>query len=273
MGKIRHYIPAHIAASANPLDIVLIGAGGTGSQIITGLARMNYGLKKLGHTGINLYVFDGDAVSEANVGRQIFSPSDIGRNKAEVLVTRVNTFFGLKWQAHPQFVEHIPSIKLYAGPDIVITAIDSAEGRVKIHERLKYSNVSYHLDIGNRTRSGQIVLGTVPEKGFDQPDDEAVYKLPTVIDLYPDMGEGEKDRGPSCSVEQALSRQDLFINQWVSTCALELLWKCFRRGFITDHGAFVDLDTMTVRPLPVDPEMWRRMGWKYRKKRKRKKAA
>jgi hypothetical protein len=30
---------------------------------------------------------------------------------------------------------------------------------------------------------------------------------------------------------------------------------------------------MNVRPLPVDPEMWRRMGWKYRKKRKKKKAA
>jgi hypothetical protein len=94
-----------------------------------------------------------------------------------------------------------------------------------------------------------------------------------VIDLYPDMGEGKKDQGPSCSVGQALSRQDLFINQWVATCALELLWKCFRRGFITNHGAFVDLDTMNVRPLPVDPEMWRRMGWKYRKKRKKKKAA
>jgi len=50
--KIKHFIPPGISAPANPVQVILIGAGGTGGQVITGLARMHYALRKLGHPGL-----------------------------------------------------------------------------------------------------------------------------------------------------------------------------------------------------------------------------
>ncbi|OPY01552.1 MAG: hypothetical protein A4E61_01607 [Syntrophorhabdus sp. PtaB.Bin184] len=95
--------------------------------------------------------------------------------------------------------------------------------------------------------------------------------LPHVLDLYEGIMEDEARKlyqGPSCSLQEALTRQDLFVNQWVATCALEIMWTMFRRGQIMVHGAFVNLSTMTVRPLPVNPAVWESMGWKPRKPRK-----
>lgn len=74
-------------------------------------------------------------------------------------------------------------------------------------------------------------------------------------------------------MEEALQRQDLLINQWVATAGLEIIWKCFRRGCITESGAFISLNSLSVRALPIDPEVWSRMGWEYEMKRKKKKAA
>ena len=34
--------------------------------------------------------YDPDIVTEANIGRQLFGPSDLGQNKAQCLVTRIN---------------------------------------------------------------------------------------------------------------------------------------------------------------------------------------
>ncbi len=273
--KIKHFIPSSITAPPYPVQIVLIGAGGTGSQVLTGLARMHYALRKLGHSGFILHVIDGDRVSEANIGRQIFSPSDIGRNKAEVLVTRVNTFFGLSWIAYPVMMSKEMKIDRngYGYPPIIITAVDTANGRIEISGWLRKTDMLYWLDFGNKTSSGQVILGTLPGYGIKQPYKHAVDRMPTVLDLYPDMGNiNEKDQGPSCSFEEALQRQDLFINQWVATAGLELLWKFFRRGYITESGAFISLNPLTIRSLPIDPEVWSRMGWAY-KVRKRKKAA
>ncbi len=273
--KIKHFISFSVSAPAYPVQIVLIGAGGTGSQVITGLARMHYALRKLGHPGFILHVIDGDKVSEANIGRQIFSPSDIGKNKAEVLVTRVNTFFGLAWIAYPMMLKTDMKIERngHGYPLIILTAVDTAGGRIAISNWIRKTDLLYWLDFGNKTSSGQVILGTLPGHGIKQPYKHAVNRLPTVLDLYPDMESiPEKDQGPSCSMEEALQRQDLFINQWVSTADLELLWKCFRRGYITESGAFINLNPLTIRALPIDPDIWSRMGWEYKKKT-RKKAA
>jgi PRTRC genetic system ThiF family protein len=273
--KIRHIIPSYITASSSPVQIILIGAGGIGSQVLTGLARMHFALRKLGHPGFILHVIDGDKVSEANIGRQIFSPSDIGRNKAEVLVTRVNTFFGMSWIAYPMMASREMKIDRNGNgyPPIIITAIDSAQGRIEIGNWFRKSDMLYWLDFGNKASSGQVILGTLPGHGIKQPYKHTVDRLPTVLDLYPDMENlTEKDQGPSCSLEEALQRQDLLINQWVATAGLELLWKCFRRGYITESGAFINLNPLTIRALPIDPEIWNRMGWEFKKKT-RKKAA
>lgn len=94
-----HYIDNYLINPQHPVTVNLIGAGGTGSQVLTCLARLDTALRGLGHPGLFITVYDSDIVTEANIGRQLFSPSDIGLNKAQCLVTRMNNFFGNDWKA------------------------------------------------------------------------------------------------------------------------------------------------------------------------------
>src|ERR1039457_5234490 len=82
-------------------SVVLIGCGGTGSQVLSGLARLHLSLIALGHPGLDVHAYDPDTVSNSNVGRQLFAQSDVGLNKASVLVNRLNMYYGLSWKATP----------------------------------------------------------------------------------------------------------------------------------------------------------------------------
>lgn len=60
-----------------------------------------------------------------------------------------------------------------------------------------------------------------------------------------------EDNTPSCSLAEALEKQDLFINQGVATFALQLLWQFIREGGLNIHGYFINLETGKVTPLPI----------------------
>ncbi|XCP04908.1 PRTRC_ThiF: PRTRC system ThiF family protein [Bacteroides fragilis] len=90
-----HYTDRYLLNPYHPVTVFVIGAGGTGSQVATGLARMSVALQALGHPGLHVTVFDPDTVTEANIGRQLFSGSELGLNKAAALATRINRFFRL----------------------------------------------------------------------------------------------------------------------------------------------------------------------------------
>ena len=101
-GKKIHYTDRYLLNPYHPVTVFVIGAGGTGSQVATGLARISVALQALGHPGLHVTVFDPDTVTEANIGRQLFSGSELGLNKAVALVTRINRFFGFSWEAKGQ---------------------------------------------------------------------------------------------------------------------------------------------------------------------------
>ncbi|MFN3652590.1 MAG: PRTRC system ThiF family protein [Armatimonadota bacterium] len=235
----------------------LVGAGGNGAQMLTGLGRLNHALTTLGHPGgLFVTVYDHDTVSASNVGRQLFSEGDLGRAKATVLVHRLNAFYGLHWKA---ITGRYPESADQTHPDLVITCVDTAAARREIYRHLKARNYhpGYWLDLGNRQTDGQVVLGEQPLNGTGKArhprKPSAPPALPTVVDLFPDILDeriAEDDR-PSCSLAQALESQDLFINDHVSRWALQLLWDLFRKGRLAHHGYFVNLATGRVNPLPV----------------------
>ena len=101
MTPLKHYVHSSIVSSRRPIDIALIGAGGTGSQVLSGLARMNQALKSPRQSrpaGPGVRWRQRESVE---CGAQLFSLSDVGKNKAVVLVTRLNMFFGTNWEAYP----------------------------------------------------------------------------------------------------------------------------------------------------------------------------
>ena len=266
VNNLRHFLPPYLTTPNKEIRCLLVGAGGNGGPMITGLARMNAALNAIGHAGISLDVADCDFVAPENIGRQLFSVADIGRNKAECLVTRVNMFFGLDWRAFPvKFVhEHIKTIKP-SEYKIIIAAVDNVLAREIVHLAAKES-MAYYLDLGNSRDSGQVILGTGTRIAQPKKTVDCITYLPTVLDLYPNMRDAEREsyQGPSCSMAEALKKQDLFINTAVSTFALDLLWKGLKNGYLTHHGAFINLSSYRVNPLPINPEVWRQMGFKIK---------
>ena len=157
MSALKHYVHPSLVAGREPVEVTLIGAGGTGSQLLSGLARMHQALKALGSPGLHVRVFDGDTVSASNVGRQLFSPSDIGKNKAVVLVTRLNLFFGTAWEAYHYCVTK----EMRLPGRMVLSAVDDVKSRSLIGQLASESGAIYWLDTGNTTSTGQVILGTL----------------------------------------------------------------------------------------------------------------
>lgn len=262
-GPFEHRVHPALADGDRPIYVAVVGCGGNGSQMLTGLARLHLALRAFGHPGMSLCAFDGDTVSPANIGRQLFFPGDVGRNKATVLIHRLNSAFGLDWYAEP---EHFGRVKADKRVDIVVSCVDTRQARASIGWMLETSGgvPLYWMDLGNRAADGQVILGC---PSWNRKHRRMWGRLPTVLELFPEIdGAGARkldkaDRAPSCSLAEALGRQELFINQLVCGQALQLLWQLFRHRATTYHGVFVNAATGRVAPLPCDLATWNRFGY------------
>ena len=74
--------------------VLVVGCGGTGSAVVAGLPYLHQSLVARGHPGgLHVTVLDGDTISPTNCVRHPFARSEVGLNKAIVLVNRLNLFY------------------------------------------------------------------------------------------------------------------------------------------------------------------------------------
>ena len=258
-----HFTDNYLVNPQHPVTINLIGAGGTGSQVLTCLARLDVTLRALGHPGLFVTLYDPDVVTETNIGRQLFGASDLGLNKAVCLVSRVNNFFGNVWKAAPRLFPNCSGNVLQDElANITITCTDNVRSRLSVWDVLKYtrkmklydSNLAlYWMDFGNTQTAGQVVLGTVP-KTINQPRSgqfHAVGSLKVITEMTDYSSVREEDSGPSCSLAEALKKQDLFVNSTLAQLGCNILWKMFRHGMTEHCGLYMNLMTMKVNPIRV----------------------
>jgi len=256
----EHALPKSLCRRGQPLHVLIVGAGGNGSAVLLGLPYLHQAMKVWGHAGgIHVMLADGDLVSKTNCIRQPFASADVGLNKAVVLINRVNLFWGLRWQAHPEHFHKDSLRSNLAGPHLIIGCVDTRAARQAILSAVTRGNDStvYWLDLGNNASSGQYVLG----QPLNAANRRSAARLRTVAELYPEIVDAEagEDPLPSCSAAEALERQEPFINQVLATSALAMLARLFHYGTLTHHGAFYNAQTGRMAALPVDPRMWERM--------------
>lgn len=250
-----HYTAPYLLNPQHRISVNVIGVGGTGSQVLTHLARINEGLISLNHPGLHVTAFDNDIVTEANIGRQAFSPVDLGVNKAVCLTSRINRYFGNDWNA-------VPSIYNGAPANITISCVDTAAGRIEISKLLKvksekgihpYEQKYYWLDFGNSRDTGQVILGTIGT--IKQPKSEQyqpIGLLKDVVKYFPQLKRiKEADQGPSCSLAEAINKQDLFINSTLSNLGCNLIWKLFTNGRTEYQGVFLNVNNLSTNPIKV----------------------
>jgi hypothetical protein len=61
----------------------------------------------------------------------------------------------------------------------------------------------------------------------------------------------QSDNTPSCSLAEALTKQDLFINLALVNCGASLLWQLFRERILFNRGFFLNLQDFRTQPLKV----------------------
>jgi len=254
-----HFAPNYFYDPTHPITIALIGVGGTGSLMLARLARIDYALRQTGHPGIHVIAHDSDKVEANNVGRQLYTPYDIGEYKVVNAVNKVNVAFGLQWQG-------IPTDALPNGEDIraniIITCVDNAKFRVQLAKSLQnpykgaeYDTMFYWLDMGNSRNTGQFVLGTLfdEERNTEREDFEMADKLKNIIDFFPDLDAYDTPRlqGRGCAYSDKLNEQSLFINDVLVTHASDCLFRLLYHKQIQKHGAFVNLEAGRVNSISV----------------------
>ncbi len=244
-----HLSPSWLLNSQFRTSVTVVGCGGTGTHVMYCLAEMHKALIALGHMGLLVRVYDQDTVEHHNVGRQRFGLGDIEENKAMATIARINRMYGTDWMATPERFKPTKENGHKMG-NIVITAVDEGKVRNQVHECFKRAiginrmnavmnyqehglslDTRYWLDLGNDKDYGQAVL--------------AAEDLPTRIDLFGPAPE-VKQKG-SCSTEESLRSQDLFINQTIAVTGVNLLWQLFRKGGLRFNIVYVNIGTGTTR--------------------------
>lgn len=259
-----HFTDTTLLDPTNPITVNLIGAGGTGHRMLTELVRMHIALLAFGKPGLQVNLFDDDIITEANRGRQMFAPAEIGHFKSVILINRINRFNGTNWKAVP---ERFSTKTLHLLPNtgkanIYITCVDTASARFDIAGALRKvcrdsrndrAKPFYWMDLGNSRFTGQLVLSTLDE--IKQPESERfrpVASLPKVTDEFKDLLEEVDDKDePSCSQAEALRKQDLYINTALAVYGAELLWQLLSDGMIEHRGLFLNIKKFKTTPLKI----------------------
>lgn len=221
--------------------IYLVGCGGTGSYLATGLAKIIAGYQ----LPTQLVLIDHDTVEEANLSRQDFMPWELGQNKALALAERLNERYGLSIAAQDRPWQEIEKQDPRA---LVISCVDNLAARKTMKE------CSYWLDLGNGRDQGQVIFGTTKNQTPLRQEAKDWVKTPTVKELpnaY--LMAGMKDlkdqkAAPSCA-DSPFDEQGVLVNQWAAQAGLAILHQLLVIKEVSTAAIY--FDTTKARMLPA----------------------
>jgi len=88
-----------------------------------------------------------------------------------------------------------------------------------------YKTPLYWMDFGNAQTTGQVIMGTVQKK-IPQPKSKlykTVESLKVITQYVKYSAVKVEESGPSCSLAEALQKQDLFINSTLAQLGCNIL--------------------------------------------------
>jgi hypothetical protein len=199
---------------------LVIGAGGSGGQLIPSLARL---LAYHPKARASLTVADGDAFEEHNQTRQLCGPSQLGRNKAEAMA-ELCAAQGLDFvQACPKFLDKNGIRQQLHKLDrvLVISTVDNDATRKAVIDVLsERSGDWFHCTTGNADDSDgqQRISSSTHWHGVI--DGEAVGLSPAL--LFPNIAEPSDviPKQGSCALAAPSSPQLISANALAATMAL-----------------------------------------------------
>ena len=233
-------------------EVVLVGTGGTGSQVARTLCRIVYDLKRRGHHTPTLKFVDPDTVEPKNVGRQMFTESDIGKPKATTLAARFNLAMGLGIVAYAEPFDADKHASRYGS--LVVGCVDNHLARREINKV-----IGLWLDTGNDKTNGQVCLGNTskPDEVKRAIKANQFSYLPNAALLFPQLLEPEPTHispptsAASCADLLATGDQALLVNDMVGIVASEYLHKLLNRLPVPTFLTYVDTEALSMRSVSI----------------------
>jgi PRTRC genetic system ThiF family protein len=235
------------------VNITLVGCGGTGSHLASGLAALILALRER-DIQTRLMLVDPDRVEEKNVGRQLFGRAEIGLAKAGTLALRLGQVYTVPIDASIRVIGAGDTFVERDSFNLVIGAVDNAAARATIAKAVvAAAGQLWWLDCGNENRSGQITLGNAVEPKAWKPALGMVASLPAPHVIYPELIQKPKKttKRQNCADATAAGEQGLMVNRMVAAWALALLHDLFL-GQLKYFGLTFDLLFAGTRAYLLD---------------------
>ena len=243
---------------AGPIMYVVVGAGGTGARVIPPLTQMM-------RQGDHLAIIDHDIVEDRNLHRQHFTQRDIGMPKAMVLAGRYRkegvgmTAFQVQLEVGNvrSCCDSVSAAFPRANAVITIGCVDGSAGRraIAAFQHLvgrAYSHVAW-IDVGNETRSGQVLLeanhwpcAVVSVSGARHAT--APLSIPGMSIGMPQLlrpVDGEEDEA---SCRDRIDIQTVQVNHMAAAMVLNMVGQLTLQIPFTAAGAFFST-TNTMQPI------------------------
>lgn len=177
-------------------NVAVIGAGGTGGNLIKEFARY-LSFFHNDEIGVSLSVVDGDKVEKKNCARQPFIEDDINDFKANVLASAVIDNFGLHEQdvcSFPRYIDTAADLHTVFSAAhenffrertsygvrevfVLVGAVDNHRARQVMHEFFYECCDCVYIDSANEFHVGEVVTGIrigkkniAPPRGYYYPD-------------------------------------------------------------------------------------------------------
>jgi PRTRC genetic system ThiF family protein len=244
-------------------EIVLVGLGGTGSQLARSICRTVFDMKIRNLNVPRLRFVDPDVIEMKNVGRQMFTVADVGQFKAEVLARRFSAALGLEIVFNNE-----PFDKRMIGDQSYQRIYTLLCGAVDNHEARRELTAAHTLwvDCGNHYASGQVIIGNTDNaaqvtqamqsnypKLSSLSESAGIRYLPNAALLFPQLLEPPEEPEPalSCAELVEIGEQHLLINDLVADVAAQYVYRLLHRQPIRSFMTYIDADLMNVRSVPI----------------------
>lgn len=209
--------------------IAIVGAGGTGSHVAHKLGMYLGALQRLRpYTKQEVHIYDSAHYREANLYRQVCLSTDMMANKAIALASNISSAFGVDMIGFDRDFRY----KDFAIYDYIFICVDSHKWRSNI--RYPRTQNGYHvIDCGNDNTYGQVLSYRVLKNSIiGQTYKSMNYPAPEVENVK------------SCTIEEALEKQSLFINSIIADIALKHFH--FMANGDEPRSTLVDLESLKM---------------------------
>ena len=224
---------AYLPFAGRKADIICVGAGGTGGNIVKELIPL-----MLRNEGLSLTIIDGDRVEEKNLERQAFSQGDILAFKSQALADKIKKAYPMLEKRvfavteYIDIVDQIPQARQYP---ILIGAVDNHRARQIFVQWFQMQKDGVWIDAANEFEYGEVVV-SIRAAGKNIS--------PLRSDLFPEV---LTDSSPSaselsCGAVNKTSPQHQLTNLVAAGTVMTVLEEAFEEGRI--QGGIIYFDAL-----------------------------